>query len=285
MLRTLPLFNLSKGLAILLFIALTQSCKKTDSQQETSVSPERIEQLRTSVATSTGAPLSAVQYNALTKTFTVSNDALISLKDAQARFPENAINPSGANGIEQRVYTYTVSRTNASNIVFYADITVPVEWLTALDQAITNWNSTNSLVVMKRVVATTTTTTSPRKGKKPGTPTTTTTIPPYNVLVTTLYNASTSMVAQAYYPLYTGSAGNEVDINTYYNYLNSSYKTFAMAHELGHIIGFTHTDQTFGNLISGTPETDPNSVMNSVILPWAGFTNYDVLAVNTIYPK
>jgi hypothetical protein len=79
------------------------------------------------------------------------------------------------------------------------------------------------------------------------------------------------MVAQAYLPYWDGSVGNEVDINTYYNYLSSSYKTFALTHELGHSIGFTHTDGTYGNLIPGTPESDPNSVMNSIVLPWNGF--------------
>jgi hypothetical protein len=57
------------------------------------------------------------------------------------------------------------------------------------------------------------------------------------------------MVAQAYLPYSNGAVGNEVDINTYYNYLSSSYKTFALRDELGHSIGFTHTDGTYGNLI------------------------------------
>jgi hypothetical protein len=278
-----PLF-----LSMLSLIVMTQSCKKTDLQQEQeeSVSSQRIEELRSSVASSTGAPLSEVQYDAAKKSFVVAKDAMISLEDAQGRFPESANVRPGSNGSQQRVYTYTVARTNASNISFYADASVPAEWLTALDQAIANWNSTNSLISMKRVTGTTTTTTSgPKKGKKPGTTTTTTSTPSYNVLVTTMYDNATSTVAQAYYPSYSGGAGFQVTINTYYNYLSSSYKTFAVTHELGHTIGLTHTDQTYGNLIPGTPTTDPNSVMNSFVLPWAGFTNYDVVAVNTVYPK
>jgi hypothetical protein len=58
-----------------------------------------------------------------------------------------------------------------------------------------------------------------------------------------------------------------------------------LTHELGHSIGFTHTDGTYGNLVPNTPETDPNSVMNSFVLPWNGFTPYDIAAVNTIYPR
>ena len=274
---TLSLFSL---------VLVAPSCKKSDLQreQEESVSTQRIEALRSSVAASAGAPLSAVQYVADKKSFVVADDALISLEDAQARFPDSAHVRPGTSGSQQRVYTYTVARANASSISFYADASVPAEWLAALDQAITNWNSTNSLISMKRVTATTTTTASgPGKGKK--NTTNTTSAPSYNVLVTTMYDNATSTVAQAYYPSYTGSAGFKVTINTYYNYLSSSYKIFAMTHELGHTIGLTHTDQTYGNLIPGTPSTDPNSVMNSFVLPWAGFTNYDVIAVNTVYPK
>jgi hypothetical protein len=61
---------------------------------------------------------------------------------------------------------YTVTQTNAASIAVYADNTVPAEWLTALDQAIANWNSTNSHVYMKRVTATTITTTMEEERKK-----------------------------------------------------------------------------------------------------------------------
>jgi hypothetical protein len=271
-------------LALFSLIVLTQSCKKSDVQKEETVSAQRIEELRSSVAKSTGAPLDSVQYNASSKTFTISRDAMVSLEDAQARFPLSAQEPTSANGTQQRVYTYTVSRTNASNITFYVDGTVPADWITALDQAIANWNNTNSLIHMSRVTGTTTTTSGTGKGKK-NTTTTTTSTPSYNVLVTTMYDANTTTIAQAYYPQYTGTAGKQVTVNTYYNYLSASYKVFAMTHELGHTIGLTHTDQTYGSLIPGTPETDPNSVMNSFVLPWNGFTPYDITAVTTVYPK
>jgi hypothetical protein len=277
-------FKAPACLALFSLIVLTQSCKKSDVQKEETVSAQRIEELRSSIARSTGAPTDSVQYNACSKTFTIARDAMVSLEDAQARFPQSAQEPASANGSQQRVYTYTVSRTNAANITFYADGTVPSEWITALDQALTNWNSTNSLVYMKRVTGTTTTTTNGSgKGKK--NTTTTTSTPSYNVLVTTMYDANTSTIAQAYYPAYQGAAGKQVTINTYYNYLNSSYKVFAMTHELGHAIGLTHTDQTYGSLIPGTPQSDPNSVMNSFVLPWNGFTPYDITAVTTVYPK
>jgi predicted Zn-dependent protease len=262
---------------------LAQSCKKSDLEPEETVSQEELQQLKTFVASTTGFPLTSVEYNSAKKYFIAGKDVLIGLSDARSRLKNTEISAPTVNDGNQRVYIYTATPNNAANISIYADNTVPAEWISALDLAIANWNSTYSHVVMKRVTAITTTTTTGRGKKK--TTTTTTTPPAYNILVTTLYDASTSMVAQAFLPYSNGTVGNEVDINTYYNYLSSSYKTFTLTHELGHSIGFTHTDATYGNLIPGTPETDPNSVMNSFVLPWNGFTSYDVLAVNTIYPR
>ena len=270
-------------LALLTVITFVQSCKKSDLKTEETLSSEQLQQLKSFIASSTGLPVTSVEYNSAKKYFVAGKDIVISLANAKQRLNNTEISPAGTEHTGQRVYTYTVTLSNAANISIYADNTVPADWITALDQAIANWNSTNSHVYMKRVTATTTTTTV-GKGKHKTT-STTTVLPSYNIRVTTLYDASTSMVAQAYMPYYDGTVGNEVDINTYYSYLSSSYKTFALTHELGHSIGFTHTDGTYGNLIPGTPETDPNSVMNSFVLPWNGFTPYDVTAVNTIYPK
>lgn len=279
-------FNGLKSLvsvALLTVIVLTQSCKKSDLPKEGTVSADELQQLKTFVSSSTGLPVTSVEYNSAKKYFIAGKDIVVSLANARQRVKNTEISPASTERTGQRVYTYTATSTNAANIAIYADASVTSDWLAALDQAIANWNSTNSHVYMKRVTATTVTTTS-GKGKKKTT-TTTTVAPAYNIIVKTLYDASTSMVAQAYLPYYDGTVGNEVDINTYYGTLSSSYKIFALTHELGHTIGFTHTDGTYGNLIPGTPDTDPNSVMNSFVLPWNGFTPYDVTAVNTLYPR
>jgi Zn-dependent M32 family carboxypeptidase len=271
------------SLALLTVITFTQSCKKSDLPKEETISTEEMQQLKTFVSSSTGLPLTSVEFNASKREFVAAKDIVVSLANARQRLKSTEISNPGNERTGQRVYTYTVTPTNAANIAIYADNTVTTDWLAALDQAIANWNSTNSHVYMKRVTNTTVTTTS-GKGKNKTT-TTSSVPPPYNIIVKTLYDASTSMVAQAYMPNYNGTVGNEVDINTYYSTLSASYKTFALTHELGHSIGFTHTDGTYGNLVPGTPATDPNSVMNSFVLPWNGFTPYDIVAVTTIYPK
>ncbi|MGZ3950237.1 MAG: M57 family metalloprotease [Flavisolibacter sp.] len=271
------------SLALLTVITFAQSCKKSDLPKQETVSAEEVQQLKTFVSSSTGLPLGSVEFNSAKNIFVAGKDIVISLANARQRLKNTDISSPTTERESQRVYTYTVTPTNVANIAIYADNTVPTDWLAALDQAIANWNGTNSHVYMKRVTATTVTTTSGR-GKKQTT-STSTVIPPYNIIVKTLYDNTTSMVAQAYMPYSDGTVGNEVDINTYYSTLGSSYKTFAITHELGHTIGFTHTDGTYGNLIPGTPTTDPNSVMNSVVLPWNGYTQYDIVAVTTIYPK
>lgn len=268
---------------LIILIVIAQSCKKSDIAKEETLSPEELQQLKAFVASSTGLAITSVVFNPTKKYFVAANDIIVSLDNARQRLKNTEISPGSPRGTGQRVYMYTVTPTNVANIAIYADNTVPADWLASLDEAIVNWNNTNSHVFMKRVFATTTTVTT-GKGKKKTT--TTVTVPPaYNIIVKTMNDASTSIVAQAYLPYWDGRVGNEVDINTYYNYLSGSYKTFALTHELGHSIGFTHTDGTYGNLVPGTPETDPNSVMNSFVLPWNGFTYYDITAVNTIYPR
>ncbi len=95
------------------------------------------------------------------------------------------------------------------------------------------------------------------------------------------YDAA-NWVARATLP--TGNGSGYLEINPRFNDMAANQKLFAMAHEMGHNIGFWHTDQTTGTLIPGTPVTDANSVMNSFVLPWNGFTNYDIIAVRYLYP-
>lgn len=169
--------------------------------------------------------------------------------------------PTGNAASTQRKSFYSIARSKASTITLYVDATVPAVWVTALDKAIVNWNNSNSLLKISR-----TTSTSAR------------------IKVSTKYEAS-GVVATAAYPDYNGNPGKSIVINTYHNGMDASQKLFAITHELGHNFGFTHTDGTYGNIIGGTPTSDPNSVMNSRVLSWTSFTSYDLKAVQTIYPR
>lgn len=294
--------------AVLIIAFTTQSCKKTDISEE-EISPAHIEELRQFVANTNGVSGDKVVYSTATEAFIIDKDHFISFQDADDRFKKKSTTITNSiSGIDQRRYDYIINSSKRGNITLYADATVSAEWVAVLDQAIANWNSTGSGIHMSRLgslettttVPTTTTTTTPTttttgRGKKKTTVTTyttntttsyttTTSTVPVDVLVTAYYDGGTSTVAYAYMPDYYGNPGQSVNINTYYDILSSAQKIFALTHELGHTIGFNHTDGTYGTIVPGTPEVDPNSVMNSFVLPWAGFTYYDQVAVKTVYP-
>lgn len=81
--------------------------------------------------------------------------------------------------------------------------------------------------------------------------------------------------------------------------VSSGQKRRNIVHELGHCIGFRHTnwqkprnqggDNGYvgpgANLISGTPSDDVNSVMNggTALHFWAGFSIYDIVAAKKLY--
>ncbi|WP_339847988.1 M57 family metalloprotease [uncultured Dokdonia sp.] len=75
------------------------------------------------------------------------------------------------------------------------------------------------------------------------------------------------------------------------NNVSESSKKYNMAHELGHTIGFRHTNwanlnESTGITIPGTPNSDPSSVMNgrTASFSWNGFSNYDKIAARYLYP-
>jgi hypothetical protein len=301
------------------------SCKKTDTsvEEKETISAERIGELQRFVSKQTGVPVQKIYFDKAYQEFVVDKDLGLDLKDVERRY--NAAPTPSANGTDQKIYDYIVSRSNATDIKIYVDPTVPADWVNAIDQAIASWNSVNSLIYMRRVTGgtaaisssttsgtvtlpakrpkgnsggTTTTTsggttttsggtTTSGTGSTTGGTTTTTTsaVPTYNILVNAYLDNSTSTVAFAYMPDWSGNAGFSMSINTAYNYLNSAQKIFAMVHELGHNIGFTHTDASFGTLVPGTPITDGQSVMNSMVGNWVGFSFYDQVATHNVYPK
>lgn len=100
-------------------------------------------------------------------------------------------------------------------------------------------------------------------------------------------------VAAAFLPV-GGKSGSTIIINLDFNGGNpvsESSKRYNMAHELGHTIGFWHTNwdtlqEGMGNTIPGTPTQDINSVMNggTAFFTWSGFSTYDVVAAQYLFP-
>ncbi len=192
--------------------------------------------------------------------FIIAEDILISKEEVQKYVDLSKSTSQGR--IEHYRGSYLVSDAYVTNIKFYINSSVPASWANAVRGAVAQWNSVNGTKLYMSVV---------------------TNSAEANTTITTGYSTS-NWVARAYLPTSSRKPGNNLEINTKYNTLSDSYKLFTIVHEMGHIFGLYHTDQTEGIFIPGTPTKDANSVMNSYVLPWNGFTNGDVKAVQVIYP-
>lgn len=108
---------------------------------------------------------------------------------------------------------------------------------------------------------------------------------------------SANTIAAAEFPTVSGAPGFQVLINYDFNNGNISAASmlYNMVHEIGHCLGLRHTNwQSRGegvnpygaNQIPGTPSSDINSVMNggTALYSWTGFSQYDTISVNYLYP-
>jgi hypothetical protein len=105
-------------------------------------------------------------------------------------------------------------------------------------------------------------------------------------------------LAQASFPT-NGVPGGTIHVSTSYNSLSSSRKVWVLVHEIGHTIGYRHSNwddlneenyaehYTYGaNQIPGTPYNDANSVMTGGVgsRTWNGFSSYDQVGNRYLYP-
>lgn len=128
---------------------------------------------------------------------------------------------------------------------------------------------------------------------------------PGDIHISFISGGASNNLGTADFPTMSGAPGANIYINQSYNSyarLSESQKIFLVIHELGHCLGFRHTDwydngePQFGppggpaTHIPGTPNAiqgDKNSVMNGINAAgrkWEGFTNYDKIAAKWLYP-
>jgi hypothetical protein len=194
--------------------------------------------------------------------FVIEDDILLDREEVE-KYAAKGLPASPGGRVDHYKGYYIVSNAYVTNIKFYIESTVPSAWKTAIRGAISQWNAVNGT---KLYLSETTSSTTA------------------NTRINTGYDDA-NWVARAYLPSSSGRPGYLMTINTKYNSLDSGRKLFTIVHEMGHIFGLYHTDQTQGIFIQGTPTSDPNSVMNSYVLPWNGFTSGDLKAVQIIYPQ
>lgn len=103
-----------------------------------------------------------------------------------------------------------------------------------------------------------------------------------------------NVIAAGEFPM-SGQPGSTIRINfDFYGNktIPSLQKIYNMVHELGHCFGLRHTNwislgESPAINISGTPTSDPNSVMNGGTADslWKGFSGYDITAIKNLYPN
>lgn len=154
------------------------------------------------------------------------------------------------------------------NITVRIDPSLPAQWRGDAEQAIRDWNGIPNARVDLTLVADNAAA---------------------DITIFGDPNTPGGATATGSYP-FDGIPGSEIRVQTVNNQSRSIRRT--LVHELGHTLGFHHTDQSVvqvgvnGQVVPGTPGVgqDPTSVMNSFSLPWTGFTQYDVIAFQNMYP-
>jgi hypothetical protein len=254
-------FMLKSSAAVLCLALIAFSCDQESSDQEvvpTLTTETTLDKYYTFLEEASGVGRGDIAYDKTTDQFTVSHDMIVDRNTLDQYIDTEA----PANGrTEQRMHNILLTNAQATNFKYYIQPALTQGWRDAVVGAIAQWNGVGGSKLHLVQVGTQAEAN-------------------INVFVGA-YDAA-NWVARATLP--SGSGKGTLEINPRFNDMAANQKLFAMAHEMGHNIGFWHTDQTTGTIVPGTPATDPNSVMNSFVLPWNGFTNYDLVAVRYMYP-
>ena len=271
-----PLLYLLRFTLIIALLLSFQSCKDPDivttpasSQQDGS--DAELQTLTNFLATLTGAPVDKVVYLKNEKMFIIDGDMEITRSSAQAY-----LTAEKTGRVNQRQALWLLNDDVVKDIKVYINPAITADWKTAIRKAIEDWNNVQGTKVNFREI-----------------------LYDYNpdVAIGTKFEApnpdgSPNWVARQYFPDADGTTGGGMTINTYYNaenLMSKDKKRFAIAHELGHAIGLSHTDTPaagfFDFQVCNTPAMDENSVMNSFVQPWIGFSYYDLIATMVLYPE
>ena len=166
----------------------------------------------------------------------------------------------------------TVSFAYRYNMKVRIDSSIPTAWHATIQQALNAWNSGGSVYL--KIVTTSNQDILIKKGN-----------------IEYAYAAASP-------PSSNGAPGSEIVISDLFYSLSANKQQLVIVHELGHTLGFRHTNWSADPnkngtyiAIAGTPNSgtnpDPNSVMNWDIAfnsqSWSGFSSYDRIAIGKLY--
>lgn len=255
--------NIHPNLCLLLFactIVLASSCKKNERAIDDPVVTKTENEKIISYLSKKGFDKNQIVFES--DRVIVETDIIFTIEQLKERVENDQSSDPDKPQTEHWRSNYLVSNAYNTNIKLWIEPGVPDSWVAAVAGAVNNWNAMNGTKLGLSIVSTQAAA---------------------NTRVFMGFENS-NWIARAYLPGSNSAPGVSVEINSNYNSLAASSKLFAITHELGHTVGFYHTNQNTGIFITGTPTVDANSVMNSFVLPWNGFTAGDILATGILYP-
>ncbi len=212
------------------------------------------------------------EYNSEMEAYIIDGDGVFpitSIDNWIQEFEGTELSKSTNNLVEksqQQSYSTTLDNSIVSQIAIYIESDVSgTTWQTAISDAIVKWNSVGARVGFVE--------TSTRSYA--------------DITITDYTDLDSNTIAWAYYPHSSTTPGREISINRKYDYLSSNRKLNAIMHEIGHTVGFRHTNTTDGDHITGTATSgnDNSSIMHSSIHGGTDFTYNDEVAIFKIYPS
>lgn len=201
-----------------------------------------------------------ITYDAESDYFIIHEDLLISREEVGNYIKRDGLDAGAYD--KQRRGTYIISPERARNVTYFIEGDVNADWRRAITDAVAQYNAISNSNLRISI-------TNNR-----------------NNADARIFNgfSNQNWVARALLPNSSRRVGSWIEINTKFNGMAAGRKLFTMVHEMGHNFGLLHTNQSQGAVIPGTPIQDPRSVMNSSVLDWNGFTNFDVVAIRALYP-
>lgn len=257
--------GVSRLAAAVIVVVFAASCAKEKEEvpvQKNAATPVIAESVRTEIRTLGFSDSAAVE---LKDYYLVEGDILL---------PKSLF--GAKSGRKDQYRTNNTVALNNNNISVVIDASMPTGdvWHHAIRRAVDNWNVIPGCRINIGVTGYTT----------------------GNIVIKNDYGQlPSSTIAAATFPA-NGLAGTEILVNVDFNgSVSDATKEYNIVHELGHCIGFRHTNWAARGepsspdgavLIAGTPTSDANSVMNggTALYTWAGFSTADRTAAQTLYP-
>ncbi|OXA79548.1 Dual-action HEIGH metallo-peptidase [Flavobacterium aquidurense] len=250
---------MKKILFVVLVISLF-SCSNDNVIEDKQASEELTEEiilLKDFIAKTMSVDVKHIFYDVIDSRFIIEEDMMISLDQVRQQYNKKLLKIT--NKTTQNYYNKIWPEYRF--VTIFISFEVSSEWKIAINNAINNWNTTNTGITLHIVNS----------------------AAEAQTKITAALKGNVSAIASAGLP--GGKAGQYIEINTYYNNLDADSKTSVMTHEIGHILGLLHSDTTSGTYVPCTPLSDNSSIMFPLHDVWrTGITVYDNVAISVMYP-